>query len=175
MQNVECKYELRDLSLARGLAKLSGASFIATLEQTDTYFKLTSGRLKKRETIGEPTEWVFYDRTNMARPRISTFVIYTEDEAHARFGAQSLPIWVIVRKKRELYMYENVRIHLDQVESLGTFIEFEALVSSKFHVDRCQHTVNFLREHFGPALGEAIAVSYCDMMAAAQEADQAAM
>ena len=89
MQNVECKYELRDLSLARGLAKLSGASFIATLEQTDTYFKLTSGRLKKRETIGESTEWVFYDRTNMARPRISTFVIYTEDEAHAR-GHQSI-------------------------------------------------------------------------------------
>lgn len=175
MQNVECKYELRDLSLARGLAKLSGASFIATLKQTDTYYKLTAGRLKRRETEGEPPEWVYYERANDARPRISQFVIYSEEEALERYGTQQLPVWVVVSKKRELYMYENVRIHLDVVEALGTFVEFEALVTEAYHIGRCQHSVNFLKQHFGPALGETIAVSYCDMMAAAQEADKAAM
>jgi predicted adenylyl cyclase CyaB len=34
----------------------------------------------------------------------------------------------VVRKQREVWMYENVRIHLDRVEQLGTFIEFEAVM-----------------------------------------------
>ena len=174
MQNIECKHELRDLKLARILAKFSGASFIGELQQTDTYFKLANGRLKKRECAGELTEWVHYDRTNLARARVSHFVIFSEDEAAERFGTQGLPQWVVVRKKRELYIYENVRIHLDQVESLGTFIEFEALVSPVYTIDKCHAIVSFLQERFGPSMGEAIAVSYCDMMAAAEEANQEA-
>ena len=30
------------------------------------------------------------------------------------------------RKTRQLWMYENVRIHLDEVAGLGTFVEFES-------------------------------------------------
>lgn len=165
MHNVEIKAELRDLPLARAICGALKATKIATLEQTDTYFKLATGRLKKRECAGEPTEYVFYDRDNRARPRLSHFTIYSENEAAERFGATPMPVWVVVKKTRELWMLGSVRIHLDTVEDLGTFIEFEALVSPSNNVARCHETVAALRGSFAPAMGETIAVSYSDMIA----------
>ena len=34
----------------------------------------------------------------------------------------------VVLKRRELLIWQNVRIHLDDVESLGSFLEFEAVL-----------------------------------------------
>lgn len=165
MHNVEIKAELRDLPLARAICHALKATKIATLEQTDTYYKLATGRLKKRECVGEPTEYVFYDRENRARPRLSHFTIYSENEASERFGATPMPVWVVVKKTRELYMLGSVRIHLDSVQDLGTFIEFEALVSPSNNVARCHESVAGLRGSFAPVMGEIIAVSYSDMIA----------
>ncbi|MEM7315771.1 MAG: CYTH domain-containing protein, partial [Planctomycetota bacterium] len=36
-------------------------------------------------------------------------------------------IHVVVTKNRDVYFYENVRIHLDCVEGLGDFLELEAV------------------------------------------------
>jgi adenylate cyclase class IV len=33
-----------------------------------------------------------------------------------------------IRKRRELWMWQNVRIHLDEVEGRGVFVEFEAVM-----------------------------------------------
>ena len=33
---------------------------------------------------------------------------------------------VVVAKRRRLFIWEDVRIHLDEVEGLGTFVELEA-------------------------------------------------
>lgn len=35
---------------------------------------------------------------------------------------------VIVKKKRKLYLYNNTRVHLDEVENLGKFLELETLL-----------------------------------------------
>lgn len=166
MQNVECKYELRDYALARSIALAIGSTYIGTLKQKDTYYRLTTGRLKRRECIGEAPEFIFYDRSNDTRPRISNFMIYTEAEAQTRFGSTPLPTWLTVTKTRELFMFENVRIHLDTVEDLGTFLEFEALVSPSHHMSHCHATLAHLRERFDPALGEPLSVSYSDLIAA---------
>lgn len=164
MHNVEFKAELRDLPLARGLLRRLGATFIMALSQTDTYFRIPDGRLKKRECAGEPTEWIFYDRANRLQPKLSHFVIYSENEARVRFGATPLPVWCVVRKVRELFMLGNVRIHLDQVEGLGAFAEFEALVSRSTNVAKCHERVQHLRGMLGPALGEAISCGYADLL-----------
>lgn len=166
MQNVECKYELRDYSLARSIALATDCTFIATLKQKDTYYRLTTGRLKRRECIGEPPEYIFYDRPNDARPRVSSFMVYSESEAQTRFGSTPLPAWRSVRKVRELFMFENVRIHLDKVEDLGDFLEFEALVSPSHHMSHCHAAVALLRDRFSPALGEPLSVSYVDLLEA---------
>lgn len=165
MQNVEFKAELRDLPLARSLCLRIKATPIETLEQTDTYFKLADGRLKKRETVGHPTEYIFYHRDNSSRPRLSRFTIYSEQEAKTHFGAVELPPWLVVRKTRELYMHMGTRIHLDTVHNLGNYIEFEALVSPNQNLAKCYESVNLLRQAFMPVTGEPMSVSYCDLMA----------
>lgn len=172
MHNVEYKAELRDLEMARATCRAVGAAYITTLHQTDTYFRVPSGRLKRRECTGEPTEWIFYDRSDESRPRLSSFTIYSDAQARERFGVNPLPELVVVRKSRELYLIDNVRIHLDEVEGLGRFFELEALVSPGFPVPRCHAAVDRLRATFGPVLGEPLSVSYADLIE--QEQDSAA-
>src|SRR5438874_2908432 len=138
MNNVELKAELRDLAVARAICRAASASFILAFDQTDTYFRIPYGRLKKRDTDGEASEYIFYERPNRAGPKLSQFTIYSEPQALERFGREPLPVWVKVRKHRELWMHANVRIHLDTVEGLGTFLELEALVSRDHSIAQCQ-------------------------------------
>jgi adenylate cyclase class IV len=164
MQNVEFKAELKDLPLARSICVALGAAPVATLEQTDSYYRCAQGRLKKREVPGEPTEWIAYERPDVTQPRLSRFTIFTETDARARFQPHTLEPWVVVRKTRELLMYGTTRIHLDIVRDLGTFIEFEALVSSRQPAARGHEVVAELRRALAPALGESIAVGYSDLL-----------
>lgn len=164
MQNVEFKCELRDLELARTICAGLGASRVAVLEQRDTYFRVFSGRLKRRETRGEPREWIIYHRPDRVSNKVSTFTIYSEEEAIERFGNRPMPEWVVVEKRRDLWILDEVRIHLDEVKGLGRFLEFEALVTRKRHLGEAQRLVTSLRREFAPILGEPIAVSYCDLM-----------
>jgi len=164
MHNVELKAELRDLALARGICKALGATYIHQFGQVDTYYRIPQGRLKRRETEGEPIEYIFYERPNRAAPKLSNFTIFSAEQALERYGQQPLPIFVVVRKHRELWMAGNVRIHLDSVARLGTFIEFESLVS-RDHSVACGHeALAQLRKDFGPVMGELIDCSYADLL-----------
>ena len=165
MQNVEIKTELRDLEAARACCRSIGARYIGQLDQTDTYYKLPDGRLKRRECVGEPTEWIFYHRHDRIRPTLSSFTILDDRAARDRWSVTGLDPWLVVRKTRDLWMIENVRIHLDEVDELGLYFELEALVDKHFPVKECQIKIAHLQEQFGPVLGEPIAVGYCDLLA----------
>ena len=165
MHNIEFKAELRDPIAARQQCKVIGAQLIGTLRQTDSYFRLADGRLKRREAPGEPIEWIYYHRKDAVRPRLCNYSILTEEQATRRWGTQSLKHWLNVVKTRELWLLDNVRIHIDDVDQLGTFLEFEAIVSKERDVKECHMALQHLREVFGPTLGEAVATSYSDLMA----------
>ncbi len=169
MQNVEFKAELRDPGLARSICRAIGAQQVADLDQTDTYYRLADARLKRRETSGEPTEWILYDRPNQVGSKLSTFHIYSDEEAAERFGEMHQRPWVVVKKHRELWMHDQVRIHLDEVDDLGAFVEFEALISARHKRFDAEEAVLTLRKQLAPALGEPVAVSYSDLLAAGQE------
>ncbi len=171
MHNVEFKVELRDVQLARSIARAHGAAFIDAVEQVDTYYRVPTGRLKKRETTGEPVEFIFYDRDDRSRPKLSHFTIYTEAQATARFGAAPLPVWLTVKKVREIYLLGNIRIHIDTVDRLGTFLEFEALVGTNHPVATCHKAIADLREVFSPVMGEPISCGYSDLLDQVKEAD----
>lgn len=164
MQNIEFKAELRDLPAARRQCETLGAVPAGRFEQLDTYYRLTDGRLKRRESSGEPTQWIFYHRPDRARPRMSNFSILTDEEARRRWGTHSLTEWLRVTKTRELWLVDSVRIHLDLVPRLGTFIEFEAPISKAMPVEACHDRIARLREAFTPILGEPCSASYSDLM-----------
>jgi len=169
VQNLEFKSELREPDLARAALRRLGAAPVGTVKQVDTYFRVASGRLKKRETEfdgnPEPAEFIHYERHDRATPKISKFDIFTEEQAAARFGTLPLPVWLVVTKTREIFMHGGLRVHLDEVEGLGRFIEFEALVSRNQNMARCHELVGELRRALGPTLGEPVSVSYSDLLA----------
>ncbi len=170
MRNVEYKAELRDLPLAMSACLALGARYVGLLEQTDTYYRIADARLKKRETVGEATEWIFYERPDASAPKISRFMIYSETEAMERFGVNPPPVWVVVRKARELLLLGNVRIHLDVVRDLGNFLELEAMMTKGCGEDACRCAIARIRAALGPVLGEPISSSYSDMLAEATPA-----
>lgn len=173
MKNLEWKAELRDPNLARIICKKIGASPIGKIRQTDTYYNVARGRLKKREAIAvergigspEPIEYIFYERPNEVSPKVSDYTIYTHDEVIQRFGQAPLPVWLTVTKVRELYLINSTRIHIDDVHDLGWHFEFEILMNSKNDIQSAPHRAEQLRSTFIPAMGEPIGMSYADLMA----------
>lgn len=165
MQNIEYKAELRDLTLARTIGRAIGATHEGTFEQTDTYYRAADARFKRREITGGEVHYILYHRRDRTAPKISRYEIMSEEAMHARFGTGEFTPWVTVKKTRELLRLRNVRIHLDHVESLGSFLEFEVQVSSKCNLRRCHDRVRKLREQFAPALGEPISCGYAELMA----------
>lgn len=171
MRNIEYKAELRDPALARAILTGLGATFILSFGQEDTYFRIPDGRLKRRQTDDEPPEWIFYSRPNMPGPKVSDFTILDDDRARERFGLEPLPVWVVVKKRRDLWMMGTVRIHLDNVERLGNFLELESLVTRDMPEAAARDALERLRLSLVPALGEPIDRSYSDLIAA--ESDHA--
>ncbi|NNM24438.1 MAG: class IV adenylate cyclase, partial [Phycisphaerales bacterium] len=160
MQNIEFKAELRDFDAAVAQCAALGAQRIAALRQEDTYFRLADGRLKRRQGITEPTVWIYYHRPDTVRPRMCNYTILNDEQAKLRWGTCSLQQWVTVTKTRHLWLMEGVRIHIDRVDDLGDYIEFEAMVTRAFDVKACHQSIFQLRETFAPILGEPVGVSY---------------
>jgi len=67
-----------------------------------------------------------------------------------------------VKKKRQLYLFRNARIHVDKVEKLGTFIEFEVMVTKGRN--QAKSLLLFLEKAFNIAPRSVLVSSYGDMM-----------
>lgn len=175
MKNVELKMELRDLSLARTIARRLGRE-LATYEQTDTYYLVIGNRLKKRETRteggGVSVEYIRYQRADDVRPRVSEYTRFDEASFREHFGGGELPERCVVVKRREVFLIGGTsesaagvtRVHLDVVDGLGMFLEFETVVSDEFQEPAARARVQDLREQFAPALGEAVSAGYADLI-----------
>ena len=131
--NLELKARDADpeATLARCLAL--GAVEVGVLVQRDTYFAGRDGRLKLREQDGEQPELIAYRRPDSSGASESTYVLAPVADADAMAEAldAGLGATVVVSKQRRLLLWEGVRIHLDDVEGLGSFVEFEAVGVSR--------------------------------------------
>jgi adenylate cyclase, class 2 len=108
------------------------ATYEATRRQVDTYFSVQRGRLKLREVAGRPAELIYYERSDLAAVKPSrVYLASTEDPSAlgALLGAL-LGIRARVTKTREIWRWEGVQVHLDQVEGLGSFVELEEMVDA---------------------------------------------
>jgi adenylate cyclase, class 2 len=78
--------------------------------------------------------------------------------------SQSLGIDVRIIKKRTLFLWKNVRIHLDCVEGLGDFIEFEAVLNSDYHQQQAQEDLAFLKNLFTIVEKDLIGSGYYELV-----------
>jgi adenylate cyclase class 2 len=124
--------------------------------------------LKLREEDGTPTQLIAYQRADLASERTSHYRLIDVPDAEGLKAAlaATLGIKVVVAKRRRLFLWEgNVRIHLDAVEGLGDFIEFEAVASAESDLESERAQAERLRVAFEINDGDVIGGSYCDLMA----------
>ena len=166
MQNVEIKARCADLASAKKIALGLGAQFAGELQQTDTYFNVARGRLKLREINGRESQLIYYERPDESAARLSNYHIFpvTNPELLKAMLNGALGIWRVIEKQRELYWFENVRIHLDHVEGLGDFIEFEGILESADQTREVQGKVAKLQQNFHISSSDLIGLSYSDLV-----------
>jgi predicted adenylyl cyclase CyaB len=169
--NVEVKIRLSDLDAPRRRVAALGARHAATEEQTDRYYVLDGGRRVKLRTFAagaQPAELIEYDRPETSGVRTSRYTITAVRDAEARLCLvpKSDPL-VVVRKRREVHLIDNVRIHLDDVAGLGFFLELEAVVDDAHDESRCRAQVERILADLDLAREEQLALSYSDLLARA--------
>ena len=125
--NLELKARVRSRRGAEAHARGAGARECGILRQTDTYFNVPKGRLKLREISGSGAELIQYERTEDSSERWSTYrtIPIADPESLKQALTETLGIRVVVRKERTLFLLRGARIHLDDVEGIGSFVEFE--------------------------------------------------
>jgi predicted adenylyl cyclase CyaB len=165
-RNLELKARYADLAFARTTILRLGARPAGVLLQTDTYFRVPSARLKLRRIQGQPAELIWYERPDQSAARICRYhvVPVTDADGLEKVLTAALGVRGEVRKRREICLWYNVRIHLDEVAGLGSFVEFEAVLSpdeteASAH-DRLDHLCRELT--IGPA--DIYATSYSDLL-----------
>jgi predicted adenylyl cyclase CyaB len=127
--NLELKARCADLDATRRRAEAVATEWLGVDEQVDTYFRTPTGRLKLRESTRSGGQLIPYLRPDEKQARRSDYVVIPVPEpARTRaLLASLLGVHRVVRKRREIALHHNVRIHLDRVEGLGDFVELEAV------------------------------------------------
>ena len=167
--NFELKARCADLTLARERAEAIATRWLGVDEQVDTYFRVATGRLKLRESSLSGAQLVPYLRPDAPLARRSDYVVIPVPEAERTKALLSelLGVHRVVRKRREIALYQNVRIHLDRVEGLGDFVELEAVWDGDVAGEAEQREkVAFLREQLGIREEDLVAVSYEGLLGA---------
>jgi homotetrameric cytidine deaminase len=146
-RNVELK--ARDPDPARTLERAleAGAEERGVLRQRDTYFAVTHGRLKLREEP-EGATLIAYERPDAGAERVSDYrlVPVPDPEALRAALAAANGVSVVVDKRRRLLLWEQtVRIHLDEVDRLGSYMEIEAVAEPGSDLARERDQVARLR------------------------------
>src|SRR5215211_7543560 len=170
-RNVELK--ARDPEPGRSLERCHalGAEDRGVLRQRDTYFTAARGRLKLREQEPGGAELIAYQRADDPRARESRYRIVPVPDPPALREAldAALGTVVVVDKRRRLFLWEGVRIHLDSVEGLGDFVELEGVAAEGSDLAREAELVERLRAELAIDPGAVEATGYADLLRAAGE------
>lgn len=165
MRNLEIKAVADELGPVRAtLRALGGARLHATLRQADHYFSVPKGRLKLRVVGGSTSgELIAYLRPDRTSARTSEFQRLPSADAAGtkRLLDRMLGAKGCVRKRREVWLYRNARIHLDTVEGLGRFIEIEVVVAKG--MPQARALMKELRETLRVRRQDLLARSYGEM------------
>ncbi|MBA0126017.1 class IV adenylate cyclase [Haloechinothrix sp. YIM 98757] len=150
--NVEIKARCPDADATLRTARDLGARLQGRDHQVDTYFAVPHGRLKLRQGTIE-NALIHYLRPDQDGPKGSHVLLYepTGDSETLREAlTAALGRTVVVDKHRHILWADNVKIHIDDVAGLGSFVEIEAIDRDGNHghdrlLDQCQEYLHALR------------------------------
>jgi predicted adenylyl cyclase CyaB len=168
-QNLELKARILSMSDSFQAARNLNIHSKGILHQRDVYYNVPHGRLKLRIFNNVKGEMIYYNRPDKEGRRYSDYFIIpvSNPKTANEFFTAALGQKVVVDKRRHLFLYKNARIHLDNVQGLGSYIEFEVVV--KYGKTQARILLEFLSKHFKIKRSDTIAVSYSDMVLRAEK------
>jgi len=167
MKNIEIKYRLSQFAeIYQFLKTLPEVQLIKTIRQTDIYYHSSTGRLKLRIPAAEPAELIYYEREDLSTSRESNYYLFpvTNPEQLHELLKQALGNTITVEKERTLFLYRNVRIHLDRVSRLGEFLEFESVIDENTPPEKASENLHHIQQALAHFVMIPQSGSYADLL-----------
>ena len=167
-RNVEIKARVTDFDHQYQLAHELAGQQSTVIDHVDHFFNCASGRLKLRVLSPAEGYLIFYDQPNQAGPKLSSYLISKTTEPEKLLNALNAAYGVrtTVRKTRNYWMAGRTRIHLDQVESLGNFLELEVVLDDSEDVAVGVREAEGLMKNLGIVDEQLVESAYVDLLEA---------
>ena len=165
-RNVEIKARARRFDEQRRLAAGLANGRVEHLVQEDTFFNVPTGRLKLRVFGDGSGELIQYNREDSLQPKESRYVCspISDPKSLKEAVANSIGIRGIVRKKRTVYLCGQTRIHFDEVEELGAFVELEVVLKPDEDFAHAEAIAQGIMAKLEISANDLIAEAYIDLL-----------
>lgn len=167
MKNLEIKVRTFNIEEIKKKVLEINADDFGLLHQVDTYFIVGEKRLKLREQK-DKSYLVYYVRPNTLDSKFCKYTIINIPMYFTKITKQILSlifgIKIIVNKTRNLFIYKNTRIHLDEVKDLGLYAELETVIKNNDDTEELTKEHNFVIQTLGLDKLESIKKSYSDLL-----------
>jgi adenylate cyclase class IV len=168
-RNIEIKARIDAIEALLPHARTLADGDAEPIEQDDTFFAVTMGRLKLREFGDGSAELIHYHRGNGLEARPSDYVRVPVADAAALRDALARGCGLLgrVRKRRLLLRLGQTRLHLDRVEALGDFVELEVVLREGQSDDEGRAIADGWMRRLGLQHAPRLGGAYMDMLRAA--------
>ncbi|XP_037966394.2 uncharacterized protein LOC119691909 isoform X1 [Plutella xylostella] len=171
MRNVEIKAKVHDIDgIIKSATELSGGPG-SVINQDDTFYNVTSGRLKMRFYGDSAATLVRYDREDTEGPKLSDYELLhfaaTEGEKAKTLDdmlKKCLGVRGRVVKERKLFMVGQTRVHIDTVKGLGHFMELEVVLRPEQTAAEGEDIARDLQLKLGVKDRDLIQCAYVDLL-----------
>lgn len=164
-RNVEVKARISSIHALTPRVVAIATSGPIDIDQDDTFFRCSKGRLKLRAFSNGDGELIFYRRADGAGPREAFYLRSPTSSADTLRDSLSIAYGQTgrVRKRRTLFLVGRTRVHLDNVEGLGEFVEIEVVLEDDERVERGIEEADALLATLGITSSQFVAAAYVDL------------
>jgi predicted adenylyl cyclase CyaB len=164
--NIEIKAYARNFEEIRRRAESLSDISVEVIPQEDIFFNTEKGRLKLRVLALNLGQLIYYTRPDQEGPKRSEYhICETPDpENLKRVLELACGIRGLVKKTRYLYLVGQTRVHLDDVEGLGHFVELEVVMGEGQSDAEGRTIAEDLMSRLGVDRGDLLEGAYMDLL-----------
>ncbi|HET6823167.1 MAG TPA: class IV adenylate cyclase [Anaerolineales bacterium] len=164
--NIEIKARARNFNETHRRAEKLSDVPVEVIPQEDIFFNTPQGRLKLRILSEDRGQLIYYTRPDQEGPKRSDYhIFHTAEPADLKRVLElAYGIRGIVRKTRYLYLVGQTRVHLDDVEGLGQFMELEVVMQEGQSDTEGQTIAEGLMASLGVEKTDLLEGAYMDMI-----------
>jgi predicted adenylyl cyclase CyaB len=168
--NIEIKARAGNFDEIRRRADELSAAPVEVIPQEDIFFNTPQGRLKLRILSEDRGQLIYYTRPDQEGPKRSDYHIFhtTDPDNLKQILELAYGIRGVVRKTRYLYLVGQTRVHLDDVEGLGQFMELEVVMQEGQSDLEGQAIAEGLMASLGVERSDLLEGAYMDLLEDAQ-------